>query len=543
MIEQIQREKPIYEEIINEIGTQTLARFGLNIFSLNTYAAYGASVSATNATTRTYHQHKNNGKAYGYFFEEIDKGQRNITDSLFNTSVKTYRTDELADIKKTQEIMKSGKKLQNLTADDRERVEYVLREFPDEVKNMDFNSKALKDFATKNHQTTDLVKLDSSGNVVWTSQHKVIKNTNDLLQDKYLENNDSLTMPFDDYKRHREELERKIASERTEIETKEKAKRALEMLNKNNITNRLMCENPRATAVITQTTIASGHVMQAGMSDAIVVALCTLANGVIWEIKDMIEGNTQTDFSERIRRLFNKVIESCKSTFARGASFGIIDIAVGLLTQIFKSVAGKIKTIWTNARNSAKSIFNALYSFMRGEITHYSQLLTTIIQAIFSAGVVVASVALETKLEAILSPIITPLLASFVAPALSIVVGSLAIVYGMKQIEVCINVFYKAIQAKQSYEELEKFYDTHFPLLIEQREILELRIQNTHRERMQMLDCNFTNYQAYLKSCNYDKAFKELNKTNELFGFSIQKTTTQDLKNILSNNAGILKWE
>ena len=40
--------KAIYEEIIDEIGTQTLARFGLNIFSLNTYAGYGASVKMTN---------------------------------------------------------------------------------------------------------------------------------------------------------------------------------------------------------------------------------------------------------------------------------------------------------------------------------------------------------------------------------------------------------------------------------------------------------------------------------------------------------------
>ncbi|WP_181371313.1 hypothetical protein [Helicobacter pylori] len=36
--------KEFYEEVIEEIGTQTLARLGLNIFSLNTYKAYGASV-------------------------------------------------------------------------------------------------------------------------------------------------------------------------------------------------------------------------------------------------------------------------------------------------------------------------------------------------------------------------------------------------------------------------------------------------------------------------------------------------------------------
>ena len=39
---------PLYKEVIDEIGTQTLAKFGLNIFSLNTYGAYDASVQTKN---------------------------------------------------------------------------------------------------------------------------------------------------------------------------------------------------------------------------------------------------------------------------------------------------------------------------------------------------------------------------------------------------------------------------------------------------------------------------------------------------------------
>ena len=40
--------QPLHEEIINEIGTQTLAKFGLNIFNLNTYAGYEESVKGSN---------------------------------------------------------------------------------------------------------------------------------------------------------------------------------------------------------------------------------------------------------------------------------------------------------------------------------------------------------------------------------------------------------------------------------------------------------------------------------------------------------------
>ena len=44
----------IIKEITDEIGNQTLARFGLNIFSLNTYEAYGASVGMTNESIRVF---------------------------------------------------------------------------------------------------------------------------------------------------------------------------------------------------------------------------------------------------------------------------------------------------------------------------------------------------------------------------------------------------------------------------------------------------------------------------------------------------------
>ena len=108
------KSKALYEEVIDEIGTQTLARFGLNIFSLNTYGAYGASVTATNIVSRTYDirnksanenetlEQKNIrvASSRGYVFEDLDVGQKNIMSELLNKGQKTYTTDELADIKK-----------------------------------------------------------------------------------------------------------------------------------------------------------------------------------------------------------------------------------------------------------------------------------------------------------------------------------------------------------------------------------------------------------------------------------------------------------
>ena len=106
--------KALYAEVIDEIGTQTLAKFGLNIFSLNTYGAYGASAKATNIISDTYNRHKNNPNAFGQYFEDIDVGQSNIKSELFNTGEQKFTTDELADIKKVAEIIESGKKIENL---------------------------------------------------------------------------------------------------------------------------------------------------------------------------------------------------------------------------------------------------------------------------------------------------------------------------------------------------------------------------------------------------------------------------------------------
>ena len=204
-------QKALYEEIIEEIGTQTLARFGLNIFSLNTYAAYGASVQMTLDASKAYNQHKKNEQYFGQTFEELDIGNQNIKDSLANNGNKTYTTDTLYDIKNVRKMLAGGKKLENLNEKDRAKVEYILTYYGDEVKNMDFDK--IGDFATKNHNTTDTITLDKNGNVVKSAQLKVIKNTEGLLKDRYLVGDsavDELKVPFDEYKEHKQNLEKII---------------------------------------------------------------------------------------------------------------------------------------------------------------------------------------------------------------------------------------------------------------------------------------------------------------------------------------------
>lgn len=157
------KSKALYEEVIDEIGTQTLARFGLNIFSLNTYGAYGASVTTTNIVSRTYDiRNKSESKdetlekrniriasSRGYVFEDLDVGQKNIMSELLNKGQKTYTTDELADIKKVADIIASNKKIDKLNSKDRQKFNFVMNNYKEEVLKIN-SSKNMMNNAKKN---------------------------------------------------------------------------------------------------------------------------------------------------------------------------------------------------------------------------------------------------------------------------------------------------------------------------------------------------------------------------------------------------------
>jgi hypothetical protein len=534
--------KALHQEVIDEIGTQTLARFGLNIFSLNTYGAYESSVKATTIVSDTYNRHKNNKQAFGQYFEDLDVGQKNIYSQLLNKGEKTYTTDELADIKKVADIYNSDKNIDNLSPKDRAKYDFVMQNYSDEVKSI-YSNKNMLDNANKNDTSTDTITFDSNGNIVQKSQHKVIKNTKDLLKDRYLEDNDVLTMPFDDYKKHKENLENMIEDSSVSQEQREKAEKALTMLNKNNVTNRLMCNNPKTTAVITQSLSASGHVIQAGMSDAIVVALSTLANGIVWEVQDLYKNNSETSIIDRIKRLLNKVSEDFSKTFKRGASFGALDVGVGILSQIFSSISSKLKSLWNSMRTSLKSIWNAIYSFITGEISSYRELISAIIKGLISATIVVGTVALETQLELFLSPILTPVVASFVAPVLAIVMGSFAVVISMRSIDNALNTIFGLFAsrdiAKMRAEEVRKLCEELLPALLQEKEELKELIENTYKERKLTFEKSYNEFQSGLSTCDVDNIISGLNNINSMYGKKLQFQTLKEFDDFMLSDESL----
>jgi hypothetical protein len=320
--------------------------------------------------------------------------------------------------------------------------------------------------------------------------------------------------------------------ENGDVETARKAKIALEKLNANNLLNRYMVENPRITAISIQSATATAHIVQAGISDAVVVALSSLASGALFEIKDALSTGSNVDGITRVRRLLKKVLDDFYATFKRGASYGALDTAVGILSQIFKSLASKIKAIWKSLRSAAKSVYNAIYDFITGKVKTYKELLSIILKGLLSAIIISGSVILETKLEAFLSSVVTPAVASYLAPAITIVVGAIAVVISMKSIDAVLNMlfglFSKAELARMKAEKVREICDEMLPKLIEDTERLEKLIEKTYKERKLKLEMSFNEFQKGLSSNDADTVFQALESINNLYGKTLTFHTMKE---------------
>lgn len=472
--------KPIHEEIINEIGTQTLAKLGLNIFSLNTYGAYNASVEGSNNVFNAYDKHKKNPNYFGQTFEDLDVSKRNIDSALHNKDTRFATTDNLGEV---------------------------------------------------NHTVTDVRKLDANGNVMENYQHKVIKDTKGLFgkNNKYLQN-DKIVVDQEGYGKHKNELEKMVQNSK-DPETRKNAEALLTKLEQSEI-SREDALNPRTTSIKMQREQALGHVAQAGLSDAIVVALSTLANGTIWEIKDAYSNPENTSVTTRLKRLLKKVLDEFQKNFKRGASFGALDVGVGILSQLFKSISSKLTSIWKTMRSTLKSIFNAIYSFFTGEIKSFRELISTIVKGLLSAVMVLSSIALETELELFLAPLVTPSVASFLAPALSIVIGAIAVVLMMKSVDTALNtlftVFSQRDVAKMKAEEVQKICAELLPDLIAEKEALKVLIDNTYQTRKLTFDMSFNAFKQGVSVNNIDKVMNGLIGINSMYGKTLAFSTFKE---------------
>ncbi len=457
-------------DLISEVGNQTLQRFGLNIFNLNTYNAYSASAQANMNVSETYNKHKKNDKFYGTAFEELQAGHHNVQDSLKNKSRETVTTDRISD---------------------------------DDSKNKFSTREPFK----KNDPVTDRVTIDSNGNIIATYQDKVVLNTKDLMQDRYLDN-DYITVPSDDYERRKNEFQEMAQNAKDEA-TREKAKQFLAKLQKGNFT-REEAMNPRFTAVKQQAEQAVNHIGQTAFSDGINMALSTLASGFIFEAKLYYSGKSSETLLEHLSRLLKKTLDQFKDGMQRGGSFAGIDIIISTVSSIFKGVFSSIKNIWDALRNSFKSIYNGIYDYVTGKIKTKAELFSVIFKSLSSAIAVFGIALFETKLKLYVGDIL--------ATAISIIIGSFVVVSIPKIIDWFMGKFQATKLAKMRADEIAKLCDEELPKIITQREHLESEMNIYYNNHYARLNTAFSNLNIAIESNNSELTLSSLKSITQEYG-------------------------
>ena len=479
----------LYKEIINEIGTQTLARFGINIFNLDTYSAYEESVKGTLNVFETYDKHKNNPRYYGYTFEELDVTERNIESAKHKRDERYITTDRMGET---------------------------------------------------NHQITDVRKINRKGEILENYQHKVVKRTPDIFgkNNKYLEN-DRIIVPKDDYLKHKKYLENMTKNAKDE-KTRKVARDYSQKLEASKI-GRNEARKPRITSIKIQSKVAIEHTIQTGLSDAVIVALSTLASGAIYEIKDILSQNGEKlSIKERIKRLLKNVLDNFYKTFKRGASYGVLEVGIGILSQVFKSISSKIRSVWKSTRSAIKQVYDAIYSYMIGEIKTYRELISIIIKTLFTVAMIVGTTTLEAKLEAFLTPLVTPVVASVLAPALVIVVGSIAIVIGMRAIDIALNALFSIFSqhklAKMKAEKVKEICAKLLPDLIAEKNELKELIEKTYQERKLSFEKSFAEFKNGLAESDINKVMRGLISINSMYGKKLPFETFEEFDSFMCSN-------
>lgn len=574
----------LFDEIVDELGTQSLARLKLNIFDTSSYDAYMQSARLTTIMGKTTVQHGQNPNGFGQFYETLEVGLLNIDNTYHKTGQRYFTTDELADIQKVG-LDQSSKTHNEL------KTQTIVANYSEKEIQEILGNENLQEYSTTNHHLVDMVAIDGNGNVVRTAQLKAVNNNIfSKKYDKYFKEGIEIYVDSDTYNRAEQEIEEmrrnlknapqdqkgkieknlqekeekfklltkggnkenagytdKYNDKRRELkesidklkqEIKKAPKGKKETLQKeleykqNEINKLTHTDSDRAMREVymIQAKQAVINVVQTGASDALVVMLSTFASGAIAELKSEFIEKRHEDFSIRIKRLLTRTMQSGADTFARGASFGFIDVLVGIASQFFTQIGGHLKKIWSNLRASAKSIWNAIYSYITGKITSLQELMRTVLKALFSAVMVAFGVALEEQLAQALS--FLPIVGRVLAIGISILVCSLAVVVFSRSVDLMLNGFFglcaAADMARKRREEIESLFDEIMPKMLENQANLKNYIEDYLGNLTQTAQMSFAELQKALAKQDYCEANKNLVAFAGAFGVNDLFCTRED---------------
>lgn len=514
--------KPIYEEVIDEIGTQVLAKYNLNIFDSTSYAQ---SVEATRMKIGVKDIYNspliNNPRAHGFLFEELDAGMRNIEEAR-NKSDKRYirkdrisdkANDELVDVVaiKEKDVVRAEKK------DD--SVEYL-----EQMQHKCYESKESQ--AKRKPKTKIISKSDSL-----KGENKKYMNEPDL---QIVVNSDR----FDEDTNHYEKAEEKSNNK----QVKDESKIMKEKLTKGKVDyETAQKENALNFVKKTEVKHMAKNLSGVAFSQSTMVALQTFGSGLIYEIKDYNSAKDEISLIERFKRLLQKTIMAFKDGFINGAKFGAIDILINIISSFFKKISTQILYLWKNLRNALKSVYNAIVSYVKGTIKDFKTLLSTISKGILSAIFVLLAAGIESQINTYLKTLLPSGIASVLSGIFAISICAVGVILSSKIIDNALNylfgVYADLIKSRERRAEIEKVIDEFLPQLVEDNEKLETLIKTKFKDMKLKLDSSFEDLQNAIIGSNSILFINSLVQINGVYGQKLKYISFKEFDQaMLSDN-------
>ncbi|WP_169753008.1 hypothetical protein [Campylobacter mucosalis] len=500
--------KALHEEIIDEIGTQTLARFGLNIFDTTSYSQ---SVEATrmrldvndvlNSDRVKNKNPDNDTTSHGFLFEPLDVGMRNIENAKNKINERWIRHDEISKANDTLVDASLINKSDVLNALDGKEIDIL-----GEIQHKSFES---KESQSKRKPTTK----------VKSNSHK-LKGTKG--NKKYMEAGGlNIVVNFDRYNEDIEHYQNIIQKSKDEKAIAE-AKIMLKKIKKGKVDYETSKrENAGIFALKTDVTYMAKNSAGVAISGATAAALQTLGSGLIFEIKDYYL-NKNVDLIDRISRLFQNTLKSFKDGFINGAGFGILDMLVNIVSSCLKTLSTKIMYLWENVRTAAKSVYNAVLSYIQGKITSFQELIIAISKAIFSVLMVIMAETIDTKIFSYLSTFLPQELASMFSGIFTIIISAIAVVLGTKAIEKSLGylfgVYAELTKSREKRAEISVLIDEVLPELMSDNEKIRQMIDEKISQMNIQLQGSFDSLQEAFMANNHTLFIDSLVEINVIFG-------------------------
>lgn len=508
--------KALYEEIIDEISTQTLARYKLNIFDTTSYAK---SVEATRmrldveeiyASSRVANKaEKTDTTSHGFLFEGLDTGMQNIENAGRGSDERYIRHDKMG---------KSNDELIDVAKIDKSDV--IRAENGEAVKIK--GGAQLKSFESKESQMKHKART------------KVISKSNSLKGEngKYMNaDNLDIIVNSDRYDEDINHYKNVIAKSKDQKQIAE-AKKMLEKIKQGKVDYETSQNiNAAKFAFMSDAKYMVQNIGGVTLSASSMIALQTLGSGVIYEIRDYAKGGTE-GLKDRIIRLFENTLSTFKDGFKSSFGSGLLDALVNLVASAFKNLSTKIMYIWENLRTVAKSIYNAIAAYVKGEIKSFGELIVVATKATFSALMVVASVAIEESLFAYLSGILSPALARFLSGIFTIILCAVAVVIGTKTIETSLKsifvIYADLVKSREKRAEISAVVSEYLPQILKDNERISAMINDKFRLLNSSLNSSFANLQNAINSGDHSAYINSLVSINSAFGKELKYAKFDD---------------